>query len=76
MTWRECARQVICEVIERVGRNDEKALRAALREAYPFGVRKYFPYKVWLDEIKVQLNRKKPSPGRTLPSCAGQAKLF
>jgi hypothetical protein len=76
VTWRERAKEVICEVIERVGRNDEKALRAALREAYPFGMRKYHPYKVWLDEIKVQLNRKKPPTGRTVPSCAGQAKLF
>jgi hypothetical protein len=32
-----------------------KATRARLREAYPFGERKYHPYKIWLDEIRRQL---------------------
>ena len=73
--WRERAAQVVRDVIERVGREDEVALRKALREAYPFGLRQYYPYKVWLDEIKVQLGRKPPR-GRTAPSCAGQGELF
>jgi len=40
---------------------DEKKIREALWDAYPFGERKYWPYKVWLDEIKRQLH---PSPAR------------
>lgn len=42
MTWRECAREVISAVIERVGRADEKALLEELRKAYPFdgGIRR------------------------------------
>ncbi len=61
-TWRDRCRPVIAEVIERVGRDDERALRRELRKAFPFGPKSYYPYRVWLDEIKVQLN-KKPKPG-------------
>jgi len=50
--WRDSARPIIAEVIARVGRDDMKALRRALREAYPFGPRQYYPYRIWLDEIK------------------------
>ena len=37
----------------------EKEIKKALREAYPFGERKYHPYKIWLDEIKVQMGKRK-----------------
>ena len=33
---------------------DEKAIKRALRDAYPLGERKYHPYKIWLDEIHRQ----------------------
>jgi hypothetical protein len=56
--WRDSARPIIAEVIARVGRDDMKALRRALREAYPFGPRQYYPYRIWLDEIKEQLGLK------------------
>lgn len=54
--WRQKAAPIIAEVIQRVGREDMKALRKALREAYPFGPRAYHPYRVWLDEIKCHLS--------------------
>ena len=57
-TWRDRARPIIASVIEEVGTDDIKALRKALREAYPFGPRKYWPYKVWLSEIARQLGDK------------------
>lgn len=63
-TWRNVARPLIARVIAEVGTEDAKALRQALRDAYPFGQRKYWPYKVWLDEIKHQLA---PTPARTIP---------
>ena len=63
MKWRDHARPIIAEVIGRVGTADLKALRKALREAYPFGVRNYHPYRIWLDEIKVQLGTK-PKTGK------------
>ena len=58
-TWREDAAPIIADVIRKTGRDDMKALRRALRESYPFGVRAYHPYKIWLSEIKRQLF---PSP--------------
>jgi hypothetical protein len=48
---------VIRETIERVGCEDEKALRKAISEAYPFGQRKHWPYKVWLSEVAYQVPR-------------------
>jgi len=61
-TWRDSAGPKIAEVIARVGTEDPKALRKALREAYPYGERKYWPYKVWLSEIRRQLA---PTPATT-----------
>lgn len=71
--WRNIARPVIAEVIARVGRDDEQALRRALREAYPFGERRMHPYRIWCDEVRRQLagfqHRRSPqspvSPGQT-----------
>jgi hypothetical protein len=47
MSWRNHAATIIAEVIERVGRDDMKALKTALRSAYPYGQRRYHPYKIW-----------------------------
>jgi len=65
-SWREHCSPIIAEVIRRVGKSDMKALRKALKEAYPYGQRKYHPYKVWLDEIKRQLN---PEPVKQTSVC-------
>lgn len=59
MTWRDKARQVIAAVIAEVGTDDPGKLKRALFDAYPFGERQYHPYKIWLDEIKVQLGTKR-----------------
>lgn len=53
-TWRNQAAPIIADVISRVGCRDMRALRKALREAYPWGLRNY-PYKIWLSEINRQL---------------------
>jgi len=62
--WRSTAAEVIAEVLDQCGPlltpEDEKACRARLREAYPFGEKKYHPYKVWLDEIARQMGKKWP----------------
>ena len=47
--WRAEAARVCAEVVK-AHTGDEQELRAALREAYPFGERKYWPYKCWLAE--------------------------
>lgn len=71
-TWRHIARPIISQVIAANKCNNEKEIRKALREAYPFGKRKYHPYKIWCDEINVQLGKRKfgekkakPDPNQT-----------
>ena len=75
-TWRDMCRPIIAKVISEVGKEDKKALRVALREAYPFGDRRYWPYKVWLDEIKVQLGKRKYGARRPAPVPKEQMSLF
>lgn len=58
-SWREISRPIIAKVLREHKGADEKEIRKALKEAYPFGVRKYHPYKVWLDEVKIQLGKRK-----------------
>ena len=54
-SWRSRFAPRIARVIAEVGRADQKALRRALRDAYPAGERRYWPYKVWCDEVRRQL---------------------
>lgn len=58
-TWRESARPIIAQVLKETKGQPDKEIRKALRDAYPFGERKYWPYKVWCDEVKLQLGLKK-----------------
>jgi hypothetical protein len=51
-TWRERAKIVIKEIVDEVGLDDIEALKKALFDGYPFGMRKYYPYRVWLEEQK------------------------
>ena len=59
-TWRDYARPVIAEVINRVGIDDPKLLRKELSDAYPFFEKENHPYRIWLDEIKRQLGQLPP----------------
>jgi len=52
MSWRAKATPIILDVLERTRGQSEAAISAALYEAYPFGLRQYHPYKIWLDEIR------------------------
>lgn len=54
--WRNIARAIISRVIEETKGQSNKAVREALRKAYPFGERRHHPYKIWLDEIAVQMD--------------------
>ena len=58
--WRNHAAPIIARVIAEHREESDTAIRLALREAYPFGMRKYHPYKIWLDEIARQLGTKPP----------------
>lgn len=57
--WREKSRPIIARVLKENAGADEQTIRKALKDAYPFGMREYHPYKVWLDEIAVQRGTKK-----------------
>ena len=57
-TWREIAKPIIADVLRNT-ENNLDARKKALFDAYPFGERNYHPYKIWLDEIKVQTQKKK-----------------
>lgn len=53
-TWRAQAAPIIAKVLEdNYGKSNDE-IRTALRDAYPFGERKYHPYKIWLNEIQRQ----------------------
>jgi hypothetical protein len=59
MTRREYYRQIIQEVIKQFKPQGIKILRKELRKAFPCPPCKYWPYKLWRDEIRVQLGLKK-----------------
>jgi len=61
-TWRECARPIIAKVLEETKGQDEKAIRKALKDAYPWGERSMHPYKIWCDEILRQRGLKIRGP--------------
>ena len=65
--WRKTSELVIQQVINNfleeeglkslmeVSYDQRQELRRKISAAYPFGERKYYPYKMWLAEIKAQL---------------------
>jgi hypothetical protein len=64
-TWRDIAAPIIADVIAANRQSDTATLRRALREAYPFGIRKHWPYKIWCSEVRKQLGgpvKKSPTP--------------
>ncbi len=54
MSWRKRAEPIIRDVLTSTAGKSEQAISQALFDAYPFGMRQYYPYKIWLDEIKRQ----------------------
>lgn len=59
-TWREIARKHILRALEEAREQglDEQATKKHVSAAYPFGIRQYHPYKIWLDEVKKWLSPK------------------
>ena len=70
-TWRDIAKPIIAEVLAENKGKDEDTIRKALREAYPYGERKYHPYKIWLSEIKRQLGRPGKSKKKKVAEASG-----
>lgn len=55
--WRNIARPIIAKIIAET--EPSKLRNKLLREAYPFGERAMWPYKVWCDEVQIQTGSKK-----------------
>ena len=53
-SWRNHAAPIIEKVLRETKGKPESDIKKALHDAYPFGQRKYHPYKIWCDEIKRQ----------------------
>lgn len=52
MTWGERADKVIAKVMADNQGATKAELRRLISDAYPFGPRKYHPYKAWLQAVK------------------------
>lgn len=52
-TWRDYAIEHIDTCLREYDRTSN--LKKYLSENYPFGQRKYTPYKIWLEEVKIAL---------------------
>lgn len=63
-SWRDIARPIIARVLLETKDKTEQEIKKALFDAYPFGERRYHPYKVWLDEIRRQRGKKKDRQDR------------
>ncbi len=57
--WRQQCAPIVARVLAENAGKSEAEVRAALRDAYPFGPRLYHPYRIWLDEISIQMGRRK-----------------
>jgi len=55
-TWKQAAKATIAKVIKENPDADYKTFKKKLKEAYPFGEREHFPYKVWLECQRHTLN--------------------
>lgn len=53
-SWREVAAPIIHAVLKQTEGQDEKVIRKALHDAYPFGERSMHPYKIWCSEVQRQ----------------------
>ena len=53
---------IVRDVLAENAGKSEAEIKTALHDAYPFGPRQYYPYKIWLDEIKRQRGTKAKHP--------------
>jgi len=59
-TWRTKSRRTIDAVVSDNPDATAEELKKLLFDAYPFGTRSHFPYKVWSEEVAKVL--RKPTP--------------
>lgn len=66
--WRQRAAEVITAVLADHPNAGAKERMDLLREAYPFGIKQYHPYKIWRSQVRLQLGIDKPKPRKARPS--------
>lgn len=59
LSWRQRWRPIIRRVLYLTSGEDEKAIRRALREAYPLDSRESYAYRIWRNEAKRQRGLKR-----------------
>lgn len=74
-TWRDRYRPIVADVIAKIGTQDLRSVRRALRSAFP-GPRAYHCLKIWRDECRLQLGLKPKKPPRNLRPDPQQKDLF
>lgn len=54
--WRKAARAAIQQALSGLPQNaSHQEIKSAIDNAYPFGFRELYPYKVWLEERRAYL---------------------
>lgn len=61
--WRDQAQAVIREVVAENPGSTGAELRALLNARYPFGERRYYPYRIWCQEVAIACGTR-PRPER------------
>ena len=51
--WRVYSRRTIRDVLTSHQLMGKEQLIKLIKESYPFGERKYTPYQIWLEEVKI-----------------------
>lgn len=74
-TWRNSIKPIIAEVLSENKGKDEATIRKALHDAYPYGERKWHPYKIWLSEIRKQLGPGKRKKKKEAEPTSGYKQL-
>jgi len=74
--WRRAARPLVAQIIKETKGQDEKVVRKALREGYPWGEKAMYPYKIWRDEVRRQLGLKVVRRSPISSDAPDQLRLF
>jgi len=68
VNWSDDARRIVTATLAALPADaDAKAARRALRDAYPWGGREYWPYKAWCAATKAAIEVRFPPPAK--PPC-------
>lgn len=56
--WRIEARKAIAQALKQTEGKPQDIVMTVIRDSYPFGERKRYPYKIWLDEVARMTGKK------------------